>query len=148
MPRYRSRNHEIDARWRLLERATPWKGIAYSTCLVDVAFGQELRAFVPLDRRSLVHLAVRRQLENDNKRPWSLAQKLNDSPYRYTRDTLWAALNGISARLGAEETPVAFGTEGEFKHPKVKTFAEFVNSQLTKNVSSLINGIMEASRWG
>jgi len=148
MPRYRSRNHEIDAQWRALERATPWKGVAYSTCLVAVGFGQDLHALVPLDRRSLVHLAVRRQLENDNKRPWNLGQKLNDFPYRYTRDTLWAALNGISEGLGAEQTPVVFGTEGEFKHPKVKTFAEFVNSQLTKSVSSLINGIMEASRWG
>ncbi len=148
MPRYRSRNHEIDARWRGLERATPWKGVSYSICLSDAAFGQELRAFVAPDRRSLVHFAVRQQLEDDNKRPWSLSQKLNDSPYRYTRDTLWAALNGISDRLGAGETPVTFGTEGEFRHPKVRTFAEFVNSQLTKNVSSLINSILEASRWG
>lgn len=98
-------------------------------------------------KRELIYAAVRRQLENDNKRPWSLSQKLNDAPYRYTRDTLWAALNDISDRLAAGAPVVEFRTEGNFSHPSISTFAGFVNSQLTKTVSALINGIMDASRW-
>ena len=101
----------------------------------------------PPDRRALVYVAVRQQLAEDHKVPWSLGQKLNDAPYRYTRDTLWAALNSISARLADGAPAVRFGVEDEFQHPTIKTFAEFVNAQLTKDVSTLINEIMTASRW-
>ena len=147
MARYRSRNHEIDARWKKAEKAAHRKGAEFAAFLSDVEMGRELRAPFLDDRRSLIYDAVRRRLDDDNKRPWSLGQKLNDVPYRYTRDTLWAALNSISARLAADQPSIDFGVEDDFTHPKIKSYAEFVNTQLTKTVSSLINGIMDASRW-
>lgn len=99
------------------------------------------------DRRAVVYAAVRMQLEADNKRPWNLSQKLNEAPYRYNRDTLWAALNSISGRLVASQDPVHFGIEDDFEHPTIKTYSAFVNAHLPKTLSTLINGIMDASRW-
>lgn len=81
MVRRRSRNHEIDDLWRSLEKTKRTKGFEYSACLTDAGFGQELSAVLLADRRLLVRVRVRRQLESDNKRPRSLAQKLNDSPF-------------------------------------------------------------------
>ena len=124
MIQFKSGNHALDARWK-------------RAALDDV---------LPT-KRSLVYAAVRSQLEDDNKAPWSLGQKLNDTPYRYTRDTLWAALNSISGKLVAGNPKLIFGTEDKFQHPTIQTFAEFVNTQLTQTVSALIGAIMEASRW-
>ncbi|MCP4025368.1 MAG: hypothetical protein GY736_03520, partial [Sphingomonas sp.] len=71
MPRYKDRNHELHARWKRHE-----------------ADGRKALAAAPTDdRRFLVYEAVRLQCEHDHKAPWSIDQKLNDAPYRYTRDT-------------------------------------------------------------
>lgn len=99
------------------------------------------------DRRELVFSAVKDQLAADGKAPFIPQQKLNDSPYRYTRDELWGSLNSLHDRLTATQPAIDFGVEDNFKHPTIATFSDFVNAQLTKTVSDLISGIMDASKW-
>lgn len=125
MTKFQSRNRELFSRWKST-------GTALS---------------LAPDRRELVFSAVQAQLAADGKAPFALGQKLNDAPYRYTRDELWASLNSLHDRLAATHPAIAFGTEDAFKHPTIATFSDFVNSQLTKSVSELITGVMDASRW-
>lgn len=99
----------------------------------------------PADKRTLIFIAVEQQLAHDNKRPWSLSQKLNETPYRYTRDTLWAALNRISATLEAGSPRLDFPTEDKFIGKG--EFSGFVYTCLSGTVSGLINAMMGASRW-
>lgn len=150
MRRFRNRNHALDvayerSRHRFLLTGLKLGGVPDAISFDHLLLGRQ-DGSTP-DKRALIYSAVRGQLEGDNKRPWRLGQKLNDSPYRYTRDTLWAALNEIGGRLEGSVPPIRFGTEGGFSHPTVPTFAKFVNRQLPGTVSELINGILEASRW-
>lgn len=107
--------------------------------------GLQLLASPSADKRTLVFLAVQQQLEHDNKRPFSLSQKLNDAPYRYTRDTLWAALNAISANLDQGSPRLLFGTEDNYSGEG--DFHDFVMSCLTGTVSAAISAITRSSRW-
>jgi hypothetical protein len=125
MGRYRNANRALDAAWSE-EREAALEGALEGVALEGTG----------TEKRELIYAAVRAQLASDNKRPWSLSQKLNDTPYRYTRDSLRAALNQISSRLAAAQPAVEFGVG-----------AQFVNTQLGKTVSALINGIVAASRW-
>ena len=111
---------------------------------LDVA--HSIGAVPSASKRELIYAALRAQLESEHKRPWSLSQKLNDAPYRYTRDSFHACLNSLSNRLAAGQPRLTFGVEDDFKHPTVKSFAEFVNKQVRASVSDLINEIVKASR--
>ncbi|WP_426387663.1 hypothetical protein [Sphingobium sp. R-21] len=101
----------------------------------------------PPFKRTQVYLAVQEQIAQDGRRPWRLGQKLNDAPYRYTRDVLWASLLQISKRLDKMQPPIEFPTEGAFVHPSFDSFSAFVNKMLSGSVSDLINGIMAAAKW-
>lgn len=136
--RFRSRNHEIDVqRRRSSDAKRPIQTFADTS--------KAPLAAAPADKRTLIFTAVEQQLAHDNKRPWSLSQKLNDAPYRYTRDTLWAALNRISATLDAGSPRLNFPTEDEYSGEG--GFSSFVYTSLSGTVSNLINAIMGASRW-
>jgi hypothetical protein len=136
--RFRSRNHEIAAKQRRLARSR----------LMTESFAEASSAGFaaePADKRTLIFEAVAAQLEQDNKRPFALSQKLNDAPYRYTRDTLWAALNSISQSLDEGTPRLLFPTEDDYVGEG--DFSGFVNGCVTGTVSALINAIMDASRW-
>lgn len=97
-------------------------------------------------KRQRVYDAVEAQLGSDNKRPWKLDQKLNDAPYRYSRDSLRASLNALSARLAAAVPPLDFGVEGHFRTGKYASYAKFVEKAVKGTVSELINEVKDASR--
>lgn len=133
--RFRNRNREIEAKRRRMQQP------------VEASFAQSTGKLLsdPVDKRMLIFDAVAHQLEQDNKRPWNLSQKLNESPYRYTRDTLWAALNSISAALDEGSPRLIFATEDEYIGEG--DFFGFVTTCLSGTVSRLINAIVDVSRW-
>jgi hypothetical protein len=143
---FRDRNHEIDVFLRAYRQdsARELSAAEDATKGEGATVALSLAAARP-EKRMLVFEAVQKQLEHDNKRPFNLGQKLNDTPYRYTRDTLWAALNAISTTLEEATPQLLFPTEDDFIGEG--EFSDFVNSCLTGTVSAMISAIVEASRW-